>query len=245
MSEENKDNNVNIELPAAAGNSPEEVKMEVPSQADQINQVNNVLPEQPVVAPQPVVQQSPQPVQNPYMTPQPVNNVGNGQVAGKKIDLKIIIPICIAVVIVLVLVLTLLLGSGSEKVVKKFSKYYVKGDHQKIVEVYHDDFKDSYYTDVKDTMKKDFKNREDKDIVYKSYKILDKFKYDKETLDDQKKLIEKAYDIDEDDIKGAISYLVKYKVDNDGENAVDYQRILTIKVKGKWYIFSMPTSSIY
>lgn len=241
MSEEN---NVNMELPAVAGNSPEEVKMEVPSQADQINQVNNVLPEQPVVAPQPVVQPQ-QPVQNPYMPQQPVNNVGNGTVAGKKIDLKIIIPICVAVVIGLILILTLLLGSGSERVVKKFAKYYVKGDHQKIVEVYHDDFKDNYYTDIKDAMKKDFKERDDEDIVYKNYKILDKFKYDKETLEDQKKLIEKAYDIDEDDIKGAISYLVKYKVDNDGENAVDYQRVLTIKVKGKWYIFSMPTSSLY
>lgn len=247
MSNEEKNN---MEMPVEAGTEKtvdlpetnnEEVSMEVPSQADMINQMNNVLPEEkksdpvmPQAASEPVAQ-------NMFMPQQPVNNGGNGT-AAKKMDVKLIIAIAAIVVIVIALILVVALGNGGKGVAKKYAKYYTKGDYQNITKVYHEDTMDSK-SDTKDDFKKEFKDREDDDKVYKRYKVIDKFTYSKDQVEKLAEQIEKAYDIDEKDIKKVEQYLVKYKVDDDGEPKVEYDTIITMKVKGKWYVYT--TSSSY
>ncbi|HAB66977.1 MAG TPA: hypothetical protein DCE23_06375 [Firmicutes bacterium] len=231
----NQENNVGLEMPAVSEAKNEEVSMEVTSQAEQINQSNNVLPEQNVNS-----NPMPQPVQSPYVGQQQVGNVPNNE--KKKLDVKVIVAIAVVAVIFLVLIFMLISGSGSKGKAKKFAKYWVKGDSQKIVELYHEDFVDKQSTgskkDFKDEFKDTFKDRKDDDIVFKGYKIIDKYVPNKNLLDDYKENIEKYYDIDEKDVKAVNQYLVKFKYEEDGDKKVDYEQIITVKVKGKWYVFS-------
>ncbi len=240
----NANNENNMEMPAVAGG--EEVKMEVKSQADQINQYNNVLPGQ---------NNNPdsQPVQpmgggnmnqNPYMpqTPAPGSkpNPLNGVMEKvKTVDKKVLYAV-IAVVVVLLFVL-LLGSSGSKGVAKKYAKYYVKGDHRKIAELIQDNIEEkSFDGDAKDHFKEVFEGLEDEDVDIKSYKILDSYKYNKDKLEDFKESCDKLYGIDEDDIKGVHQYLIKLKAKVDGEPDVEYKTLIVFKVENKWYVFGSP-----
>lgn len=240
----NANNENNMEMPAVAG---EEVKMEVKSQADQINQYNNVLPGQNNnQGGQPAQPMDGNMNQNPYMpqTPAPgskPNPLGGIMEKVKTVDKKILYAV-IAVVVVLLFIM--LLGSGGSKgVAKKFSKYYVKGDHRKIAELIQEDVEEKAFSgDAKDYFKDVFEALEDNDIEIKSYKILDSFKLNKDQLDDFKESCDKAYGIDEDDVKGAVQYLVKFKGKEDGQPTVDYKTITVFKVENKWYIYGSPYS---
>ncbi len=236
----NANNENNMEMPAVAGG--EEVKMEVKSQADQINQYNNVLPDQNNnQGSQPAQPMDNNMNQNPYMpqTPAPgskPNPLGGVMEKVKTVDKKILFAV---VAVVVVLLFVMLLGSGgSNGVAKKFAKYYVKGDHRKIAELIQDDVEEKGFSgDAKDYFKKLFEEREDADIEYKGYKILDSYKPNKDQIEDFKEQCEKQYDLDEEDIKGVKIYLIKFKAKVDDQPDVDYKTITTFKVENKWYIY--------
>lgn len=210
------------------------VSMNPVNNMNQMNQMNNMNPN----------------MGNPYNPQGMPNPNGNGKTnplnglvnSLKNVDKKVIIAGGAAVVIVILLILVIAFSGGSKGIVKKYAKYYVKGDYKNIVDLYHEDFVDEYSRDFKETMKDVFENYEDEDMDYKSYKVLDKFAYKGDTLDDLKKTLNKTYEFEKDDIKSVVQYLVKYKVDNDGEDIVDYQLIITVKIKNKWYVFNVPDS---
>lgn len=154
---------------------------------------------------------------------------------------KKVLGITVAVVVILVLLFGgLYLNGGSKGVVKSFAKAYVKSDTKKIVKLMHEDYleasEDSHF-DIEETFDEMFDKYDDEDYKVLSYELVDSDKLDKKKVEDIAEDLEDNCDIDEDTVKAAVVYTVKFKVDDDGDKDTLKVEVTAVKIKGKWYLF--------
>lgn len=248
----------NIELPNEAVSQPVEPETPVQPQVDE-------QPVQPEVVPQPVQpeqtaqsfsagqvyvssgQPANQPVVNTDAAKAKATEIANvakkglGDFSEKlKTDKKVLGISIAVVVVVLLLVCGLYLNGGSKGVVKSFAHAYVKSDAKKIVKLMHKDYLDAYEDlglDIEETLEDTFDDYEDEDFKVLSYEIVDSEQVKKKKVKDIAEDLEDNCDIDEDTVKDAVVYTIKFKVDDDGDKDTMKKDVTAVKIKGKWYIF--------
>lgn len=154
---------------------------------------------------------------------------------------KKVLGISIAVVVILLLVIcSLYLNGGSKGVVKSFSQAFVKSDTKKIVKLMHKNYLDAYEDmgfDIEDTLDDTFDDYDNEDFKVLSYEIVDSDKVEKSDLEDLAEDLEDNCDIDEKNVKAAVVYTIKFKVNDDGDKDTMKKDVTAVKIKGKWYIF--------
>lgn len=150
-----------------------------------------------------------------------------------------VIGIGIAVIVVIVLLVVYLTG-GSKGAVKGFAKAYVNMDAKEVVKYMHEDYL-AYYEDLdidlEDSLDDGFDDLKDEDYEYLSYEINDSEKIEKDDVEDIAENLEELYDINENDVKAAVLYTIKFKVDDDGDKDTLKNDVTAVKISGKWYIF--------
>ncbi|HIS17697.1 MAG TPA: hypothetical protein IAC02_03700 [Candidatus Coprovivens excrementavium] len=150
-----------------------------------------------------------------------------------------VIGIGIVVIVVIVLLVVYLTG-GSKGAVKGFAKAYVKMDAKEVVKYMHEDYL-AYYEDLdidlEDSLDDGFDDLKDEDYEYLSYEINDSEKIEKDDVEDIAESLEELYDINENDVKAAVLYTIKFKVDDDGDKDTLKNDVTAVKISGKWYIF--------
>ena len=150
-----------------------------------------------------------------------------------------VIGIGIAVIVVIVLLVVYLTG-GSKGAVKGFAKAYVNMDAKEVVKYMHEDYL-AYYEDLdidlEDSLDDGFDDLKDEDYEYLSYEINDSEKIEKDDVEDIAESLEELYDINENDVKAAVLYTIKFKVDDDGDKDTLKNDVTAVKISGKWYIF--------
>lgn len=156
----------------------------------------------------------------------------------KKFQTNVIIGVVVAIIVILLLAIYLM--GGSKGAVKGYAKAYIKMDAKKVVEYYNEDYL-AYYDDlnfeVEDTLDDIFDELKDNDYEYISYEINDSEKIDKDDVEDIAEYLDDTYDIREKDVKAAVLYTIKYKVDDDGDKDTLKEDVTAVKIDGKWYIF--------
>lgn len=150
-----------------------------------------------------------------------------------------VIGIGIVVIVVIVLLVVYLTG-GSKGAVKGFAKAYVNMDAKEVVKYMHEDYL-AYYEDLdidlEDSLDDGFDDLKDEDYEYLSYEINDSEKIEKDDVEDIAENLEELYDINENDVKAAVLYTIKFKVDDDGDKDTLKNDVTAVKISGKWYIF--------
>ncbi len=150
-----------------------------------------------------------------------------------------VIGIGIVVIVVIVLLVVYLTG-GSKGAVKGFAKAYVNMDAKEVVKYMHEDYL-AYYEDLdidlEDSLDDGFDDLKDEDYEYLSYEINDSEKIEKDDVEDIAESLEELYDINENDVKAAVLYTIKFKVDDDGDKDTLKNDVTAVKISGKWYIF--------
>lgn len=154
--------------------------------------------------------------------------------------LVLIIPASILSIIVIVIVAFLLNGS-STSVVNKYSKGLVNYNVDKMYSVinsnYVKEIEDSSSIVVKEALQEQITTLKYNKKDYKSYKIIDSYKlnsYEKKMLIDSMKIY--ARNLDESKIKEAKRYLVKFKIETDGNTTYSYTSIYAVKRGFTWSI---------
>lgn len=154
---------------------------------------------------------------------------------------KKVLGITIAVVVVLVLLIGCVYFTGGSKgVAKNYANAYVKSNSKKIMKYMHEglvEYYDDLGIDLEETLEDTFDENDDNDYKFLSYELVDSEKLDKDDVEDLAEDLDKAYDIDEDHVKAAVVYTIKYKVKDDGDKDTLKNDITVVKIKGKWYVF--------
>lgn len=168
---------------------------------------------------------------------------GFGSFSNKlKTDKKFLTMVVAIVGAVLLLVLggAFYFNGGSKGAVKGFAKAFVKADAKKVVKYMNEDYLEASEDagfDIEDSLDEAFDDNEDKDFKYLSYEIVDSDKLDKDDVEEVAEQLEENCDIDEDTVKAAVVYTIKFKVDDDGDKDTEKKEVTAVKIKGKWYIF--------
>lgn len=210
--------------------------------------INNEVPNEEVVETETVTNAS-QPIINTDAAKAKANEVaskakdGVGSFTEKfKSDKKFktnVIGGAIVVLLVIVLLVVYLVG-GSKGAIKGFAKAYVDMDAKKIVKYFHEDYLayfDDLGYDIEDSLDDVFDDYKDNDYEYLSYEINDSEKIEKDDVEDIAEGLEDSYDIDEKEVKAAVLYTIKFKVDDDGDKDTVKEDYTAVKISGKWYIF--------
>lgn len=158
----------------------------------------------------------------------------NDYVQKVKTDKKYMIVTAVVVVLVLVLLFGKMLMPGSG-VVRSYMSGMKKFNAEKIVKLYHEDMYEDEDDEI-DELEERFEEYEDEDYKITSYKIRECEKYSKDEVEDLAESLESYYDIDEDDVKAARKYWVRYKYDEDGDKGIAYRSVVVVKIEGKWYL---------
>lgn len=152
---------------------------------------------------------------------------------------SLVIGVAIIVVVVAVVLIAYLTG-GSKGAIKGFAKAYVDMDAKKVVKYMHEDFleasEDNGY-DIEESLDDLFDNYDDNDYKFLSYEITDSEKVDKDDVEDIAEDLDENCDIKEKDVKAAVVYTIKFKVDDDGDKDTVKSDFTAVKIKSKWYIF--------
>ncbi|MDE5889048.1 MAG: hypothetical protein K2H20_03415, partial [Bacilli bacterium] len=157
-----------------------------------------------------------------------------------KTDKKVLGATIAVIVVAVLLICGVYLNGGSKGVVKSFAQAYVKSDAKKITKLMHKDYLDTYEDmgfDLEETLEDTFDDYDDEDYKVLSYEIIDSEKLEKKDLKDLAEDLEDNCDIDEDTVKAAVVYTIKFKVDDDGDKDTMKTEVTAVKIKGKWYIF--------
>ena len=157
-----------------------------------------------------------------------------------KTDKKLWIGTAVVALVVVLLLVSLMGGSG-KSVVKKYAKAMMNGDTETMLKIRHEDYLnklEDYYDDAEAYYDEMFEELEDSDTEIKGYEITDvKKDYDKDDIEDVAEMLDEYYDIDEDSVKNMVRYTIKWDLEIDGDDETEKEKVLVIKIDGKWYLF--------
>lgn len=158
----------------------------------------------------------------------------NDYVQKVKTDKKYMVVTVVIVVILFVLLFGKMLMPGYG-VVNSYMNGMKKFNAEKIVKLYHEDMVEDE-DDAIDELEDRFDDYEDDDYKIKGFKIRESEKYSEDELEELAEMLDKYYEIDEDDVKAARTYYVRYTYDEDGDKGLSYRGVTVVKIKGKWYL---------
>ena len=153
-----------------------------------------------------------------------------------------VVTIVVAVLVVLVLVFGLSkLLNPSYNVVNKYMSGMKNANAEKVAKLYHEDLIEAKYDgeidDLIDSLEEQFEEFEDEDYKITGYKIRECEKYSEDELEELAEDLQEYYDIDEDEVKAARKYYVRYNTDEDGEKNLNYRSVVVVKIGNKWSLY--------
>ena len=153
-----------------------------------------------------------------------------------------VVTIVVAVLVVLVLVFGLSkLLNPSYNVVNKYMSGMKNANAEKVAKLYHEDLIEAKYDgeidDLIDSIEEQFEEFEDEDYKITGYKIRECEKYSEDELEELAEDLQEYYDIDEDEVKAARKYYVRYNTDEDGEKNLNYRSVVVVKIGNKWSLY--------
>lgn len=210
-----------------------------------------VPPQAPVAPGQPVpAAPAAQPIVNTDALKAQAGNLANNAKAGVNTYVEkmkndkgvLVVTIVVAVLVVLVLVFGVSkLLNPSYNVVNKYMSGMKNYNAEKVAKLYHEDLIEAKYDgevdDLIDALEDQFEEFEDEDYKITGYKIRECEKYSEDELEDLASDLEEYYDIDEDDVKAARKYFVRYNTDEDGEKNINYRSVVVVKIGNKWSLY--------
>ena len=160
----------------------------------------------------------------------------------KNKDNKLVLAVPASIVAIIVIIfLAIMFNGNSTTVVRKYSKGLVDYNVNKMYSVinsnYIKEIEESSSIKVKESLEENITTLKYNKKDYKSYKIIDSYKlsaYEKKVLIDNMKIY--ARNLDESKIKEAKRFLVKFKVETDGNITYSYTSIYAVKRGFAWSV---------